>query len=89
MVKTETVVCDFCGGDITTSGVAQDYRIVLMSEPKQHVGLSSKLVRIEPSFPKPLHFCGDRCLVRWAVKTYRLAIEQLLQSNQDEPPCQN
>lgn len=76
-MKSESVTCDLCGKDITTTGNCSDYRVVLASERIPSNSNVVTLMHVEPDFPRPLHFCDYRCFVGWVVKTYRGTIDNL------------
>ena len=58
--------CDDCDNDLTNSGNAMSWRIVVDS---QHVlsfpGMPVTHMYMAPQIQGPLHFCGLDCLRRW------------------------
>lgn len=67
-MKTETVKCDGCACDLTYTGNSVDYRIVLASERLPHDPAYAVVtdMMIYPPIPRTAHFCGMKCLLKWA-----------------------
>lgn len=68
----QTITCDQCEKVISTTGNCQDYRIVVKSESIPVAGGSSTAMAVSPEFKQPLHFCGNQCMRRWAMKYFGL-----------------
>ena len=65
-MRTEQVICDGCGADLTTRTNSVDYRLVLMSEPKPGSGSGFYTdMMIYPDVDLEHHFCGLDCLDLW------------------------
>ena len=77
MPKTEKIICDQCGADLTSTGNSVDWRISVRSEQiPPRVGTVTYVV-ITPSLDQDAYFCNAECLVDWVKKKYRTAEEKL------------
>lgn len=73
-MRTESVVCDQCGKDLTSvpQGGVPRYRLALVAEAVPRVVVAGGLTAIPAvlvvnPLPVPLHFCGLPCLSAWAA----------------------
>lgn len=65
-MRTEKVVCDDCGEDLSTTTNSVDYRLLLKSESKPGYGSGFYTdMLITPAIDRPHHFCDLSCLRRW------------------------
>ena len=64
-MRQEQVTCDFCGGDLTTTGNAVGYRLVLASQPIPSRGGIVTDVHVDPIIDREKHFCSTKCLGAW------------------------
>lgn len=65
-MRSETVLCDGCGRDLTTRTNMIDYRLVLAAEEKPGGGSGIyTAMMICPPIDRPHHFCGLGCLDDW------------------------
>ena len=58
--------CDFCTRDLSVSGGAIDYRLLLKNEELPLPGNTCIDVYIKPPIDSDKHFCGLGCLVKWS-----------------------
>jgi len=66
-MKTEEIVCDQCGGDLSTTTNCVGYRLSLQAERIPPAGPTVTLMHIEPPLKHHAHFCGLKCLWAWAA----------------------
>jgi len=64
-MKTERVICDNCGKDITETGAMPAYRLRLTAEQLEHNTKFVHAVLIYPPLPADLYFCNLQCLATW------------------------
>jgi hypothetical protein len=65
-MKTEKVICDGCGADLTVRTNIEDYRLVLASESKPGYGAGVYTCMGKyPAVDRTHHFCGLKCLDQW------------------------
>ena len=70
-MRQEQVTCDSCGRDLTTTGNAVGYRLVLASQPIPSIPSSSgtvTLVHVNPIIDREKHFCSTKCLAAWVIQ---------------------
>lgn len=82
MGKDTKVICDACGYDLTTTGNAVDYRLVLGNESKTPwfiaEGISGGILTdmaIPPLVERAYYFCGMPCLAKWFTGKYPSLME--------------
>lgn len=70
-MRTEKVICDGCGADLTTRSNSVDYRLVLASEGKPGYGPGAYTdMMIYPAIDRAHHFCDLRCLDHWRSREH-------------------
>jgi tRNA(Ile2) C34 agmatinyltransferase TiaS len=67
-MKTETVVCDACGQDLSSTGRSDHYRFVLDVEkiPRTYWLNGDVHEAVERPLKHTHHFCDGYCLRDWA-----------------------
>lgn len=65
MPKKVTVTCDTCERDLSVSGGADAYRLVLAPEKLPHPGGVHLDIMVYPPIDRTHYFCGLGCLARW------------------------
>jgi len=68
MPREEKVACDWCDKDLSSTGNAVDWRIVLADEPIPSRGKMNTLLHIRPCLGQTRYFCGTGCLRLWVEK---------------------
>lgn len=66
-MKTNNVLCDACGADITSTFNNVDYRLELRVERLPLRGDSCTDMYIVPPLDRDYHFCSKSCLTKWVV----------------------
>ena len=63
--------CDYCKGDLSTTGNCVDYRLQLSAQRIPSCGAYITDVMIYAPIHEDHHFCGFKCLKKWMdnVKT--------------------
>lgn len=67
-MNQESVTCDGCGKDITTTGNCVDYRLALVVESIPCGRNMVTLLHVTPPLNRDHHFCGVGCLKNWITK---------------------
>jgi len=65
-MRDNTIKCDGCGRDITTTGNIVDYRLHLSVVQMPVRGTMATLLHIIPPLDGDKDFCGLSCLAHWA-----------------------
>ena len=68
MKALTTYGCDYCNGDLTTTGYSEEYRIAVSSQAMGHSDGAVFSMALDDPVPEPLHFCDMKCLKEWAAK---------------------
>lgn len=68
MARTETVTCDQCGANLTSTGNCEGWRIVLANQRIPSRGSVVTAMAKYPHLNQDYYFCGTRCLSEWAKK---------------------
>jgi hypothetical protein len=64
-VKDNTITCDGCGADLTTSGNSIDFRLELKTARIPSGGGAVTDMLVEPELTQDYHFCRLSCLDKW------------------------
>lgn len=64
-MRDDTIKCDHCGHDITSTGNSVDYRLHLEVQEKPHHGCTITDMYILPPLDRDYDFCGMNCLTKW------------------------
>lgn len=67
MAKTVRILCDHCGGDITTTGKMPAFRLRLAAEALEHAVNVIHAVNVHPPIKEDAYFCNLFCLGGWAA----------------------
>lgn len=68
MPRHETITCDHCSRDITSTGNCEDYRIALLNQHIPSVGGWVTAMAAYPHLKQNSYFCSADCLKKWVEK---------------------
>lgn len=66
MPRKETITCDSCGVDLTTTSNCVDYRLALLNQFIPLAPGSVTAMRAEPILERDYYFCTLNCLLQWS-----------------------
>lgn len=68
MTEHKKITCDACERDLTYTGNCVEYRLALNVESIPANSGFVTLMHLSPDIDGSKHFCGLRCLKKWASK---------------------
>jgi hypothetical protein len=65
-MRVETITCDECSCDLTTTSNVIDYRLGLVVQSREVAGGYITAMGKSPAIGRDHHFCGLQCLDTWS-----------------------